>query len=444
MSRVGMVKPGMCVSADQGNMFNACTGVDDERQHEDTSRGHGLRERARRRGDRPEDHRHGHGTGEGEQLVQEERPDFATQVGHEVQRQVDRERGDKLGRQVTDHTGDGFRERVVQRISRVLLDDRALGVQSQDLIENKHMWGTRNDKYAYLEHTGERIGQDGEKQQSTATVERLRGRLHVVEHTRDDERHDEITEDRDIEIRHVAHKPLEATLDTETNLLANREGVRGLDAPARTSVSGKQPPFEYYAQRLGLLAAAGALELLVLLAADGELRIVRLDIAEQLLPLGALFPPLRKFVRRARDALLKPWADNALRRVRERGQEVAGGLALGALKAHPEEELLGVGRAAEVNLTTLVEQDDLVKEIVRGLRRLVDGDERGGAGELGLMAKGAYELERRRRVETTGRVIPALERRLGEGGLRNGNALALTTTIARSAEVLVPRQQAHT
>ena len=103
-----------------------------------------------------------------------------------------------------------------------------------------------------------------------------------------------------------------------------------------------------------------------------------------------------------------------------------------------------VGRAAEVDLTTLVKQDGLVEEIVRGLRRLVDGDERGRAGELGLMAKGADELERRRRVETTGRVIPALERRLGEGGLRDGNALALTTTIARSAEVLVPRQQAHT
>ena len=89
---------------------------------------------------------------------------------------------------------------------------------------------------AYLEHTGKRVGQDGEEKQSTATVEGVRGRLHVVEHTRDNERHDEVTEDRDIEVGHVAHEPLEATLDAETDLLADGEGVRGLDAPARISV----------------------------------------------------------------------------------------------------------------------------------------------------------------------------------------------------------------
>ena len=44
-----MVKPGMRVSADHGDWLEAPTSVDDERQHEDTSRGHGLRERARRR-----------------------------------------------------------------------------------------------------------------------------------------------------------------------------------------------------------------------------------------------------------------------------------------------------------------------------------------------------------------------------------------------------------
>ena len=52
----------------------------------------------------------------------QERSRFATQVGHEVQDEVERDTGQDLGGQITYHGRNGFCERVIHRHTFMLLD----------------------------------------------------------------------------------------------------------------------------------------------------------------------------------------------------------------------------------------------------------------------------------------------------------------------------------
>lgn len=69
-----------------------------------------------------------------------------------------------------------------------------------------------------------------------------------------------------------------------------------------------------------------------------------------------------------RDTALKASACLALVRVSNGSQEVSGGLTGWALETEVDEVLAGLVSWAKVDAATLVEKDDLVKEVVNVLR----------------------------------------------------------------------------
>ncbi len=107
----------------------------------------------------------------------------------------------------------------------------------------------------------------------------------------------------------------------------------------------------------------------------------------------------------------------------------------GALEAEVDKVLPCLAGLAEEDLAAFVQHDSLVEEIIGALGSLVDGDARGAAEQLRLQPQRAAELDRVGAVETSGAVVPALERGAGERRLGDGNTLPLATRD--TADVLV-------
>ena len=146
-------------------------------------------------------------------------------------------------------------------------------------------------------------------------------------------------------------------------------------------------------------------------------------------------PALRKLIRRLGDEIFKARTNTTLGRVGKGGQKVGGGLAIRTVEAHVEEVLLRAAGVSKVDLAALVQHDGLVEDVVDGLAGLVDGDDGSGSRVLRRQAERLYEFQGRSAVETTGAVVPALQRAASEGGLRNADALALAAR--NTADVLV-------
>lgn len=152
---------------------------------------------------------------------------------------------------------------------------------------------------------------------------------------------------------------------------------------------------------LGLNEAPVRLEVLEHRAVDGILGVVLRELGLELLVRVGRLPRPRELLGRRGDRAVEVVALPSLGGRRETRQEVgrrllpaserkrrrgAGAvsettaasevrwLSLGAVEAHVDEELLGLARRTEVDLLALVEDDDLVEDVVRGLRGLVDGD----------------------------------------------------------------------
>lgn len=113
----------------------------------------------------------------------------------------------------------------------------------------------------------------------------------------------------------------------------------------------------------------------------------------------------------------------ALRGRSEGGEEVRGGLLIGALEAHIDKELLGGGCGAKVDLLALVEDGYLVEDVVGGLRSLVDCYGGCGTEKVRREAKVPTELNGVGRVQTASRVVPALERSIRESDLGDCDSL---------------------
>lgn len=109
-----------------------------------------------------------------------------------------------------------------------------------------------------------------------------------------------------------------------------------------------------HAHRLGLLQFPRSPELDEGLSAEGILRIVGRDVFEKGLIFCAFSPDTGEFIRRAGDPAFKSLGNEALGRVGQRGQEVAGGLARGADKTAAGPKLLCALRWSKENLTALV------------------------------------------------------------------------------------------
>ena len=110
-------------------------------------------------------------------------------------------------------------------------------------------------------------------------------------------------------------------------------------------------------------AAVGEHGIVRLAIAGGKLVVERLDIAKEGLALVTVLPTGGELIWRARDLVLESRADNALGGASERREEVRGGLARGTVEAHPYEEVLGCVARAEVDLATLVQDNDFVEHL---------------------------------------------------------------------------------
>ena len=184
-------------------------GVDDESEHEDARRNQSLGEGAGHGADSAEDVGHGEGGEDGEEEEDEKVAGGSPQVGHEVEDQVEDDGSDGLGWEVDEHGADGFGGRVIQGILVMLFHDRTLLPEGQN-----------------LEGASEAVHKDGEKEKCTAGEEAFRVGRHVVEHGRDDERHDDVAKHRSQCHGHVAFQPGEAAPGAELELLKVGEGVR--------------------------------------------------------------------------------------------------------------------------------------------------------------------------------------------------------------------------
>ena len=110
-------------------------------------------------------------------------------------------------------------------------------------------------------------------------------------------------------------------------------------------------------------AAVGEHGIVRLAIAGGELVVERLDIAKESLALVTVLPTGGELIWRARDLVLEARADNALGGASERREEVRSGLARGTVEAHPHEEVLGCVARAEVDLATLIQDNDFVEHL---------------------------------------------------------------------------------
>lgn len=241
----------------------------------------------------------------------------------------------------------------------------------------------------------------------------MRRGLEVEEDTGDDQGHDDVGDQSRERETGVADQTLPATPHAEVDLLSI--GQR----------EGRLQPLA-----LGLLRPLGGAEGLGVGAVDRVGRLVLLDIGLQSLVMRAGLPRRRELVGSPGDAALEALPDNALKGARHGGEEVGRGGAGRALEAEVDEVLLGLVSAAKEDLPALVQHNGLVEQVVGTLGRLIDGNTGGAAKQLGLQAESLAELDGVGAVQTTGTVVPALERRTREGSLGDGDALPLTARHA--------------
>lgn len=155
--------------------------------------------------------------------------------------------------------------------------------------------------------------------------------------------------------------------------------------------------------------------------------LVFLDLGLQPLVLSAVPPGSGKLVGCPGRPILESRAHNTLQRARHGGQEVRSCLPCGAVKTQVDEVLSCFVCGAKEDLTALVQHSCLVKQVVRGLRGLVDRDTCCAAEELRLQPQGLAKLNSVCRVKSSSRVVPALQRCPRKSGLRDGHTLPLST-----------------
>lgn len=88
-------------------------------------------------------------------------------------------------------------------------------------------------------------------------------------------------------------------------------------------------------------------------------------------------------------------------------------------KTHP-----GLVSISKVNGSAFVQDKDFVKDVVRGLGRLVDGDAGGRVVERDGALDGSTEGDGSSRVESSGGVVEEIQRSVGEGDLGDGDSLS--------------------
>ncbi|KAI6753414.1 hypothetical protein HG531_005583 [Fusarium graminearum] len=232
----------------------------------------------------------------------------------------------------------------------------------------------------------------------------------VIEDGTDNKSHDKVTNKRTNCDSRVTLESQPSTPQAKLNLLHVGEGERRLKTLT-----------------LGLLGLLRGTESLGVRAVDGVSNLVVLNLDLKSSILGAVLPGGRKLIGGAGNLALESISHDSLVGSGHGGEEIRSGLASRALETQVDEVLLGSISAAKEDLSTLVDDGRLVEQVVGALRRLVDGHNGGVVEKFGLQTEGFAKFDGVGRVETSSRVVPALQRSSRQGSLGNGNTLALTT-----------------
>jgi hypothetical protein len=158
--------------------------------------------------DCPQQHGHGERAGEAEEQEREDGIDVMPQAGHEIQWQVEGKGRQNLGGEVANGGRDGFGEGTVESVAGVLLNDGALGVETED-----------------LESAVEAVEEDGKVDENTARVDGGGIVRQVEEDAAEEEGDDEVAANGDEEEELVAHEALVATGHAEKDLHGKGDGV---------------------------------------------------------------------------------------------------------------------------------------------------------------------------------------------------------------------------
>lgn len=179
-----------------------------------------------------------------------------------------------------------------------------------------------------------------------------------VKHGTEDEGHTGVTDDLENRDTYITSDSLHVSDQKVLDLHSVTDGVRG-------GRSGT----------LGLFCAMGLLQLqsvgIRVPAQVGVDNVHEPAVVFRLLPMGLHFLCSSRDLATGLDVF---WVLDSLGWVGDGGEEVCGGLSLGAHVTHVQEVLLGLfGRAVE-NLVALVQNAHFVEEVVGVLGALVDGD----------------------------------------------------------------------
>ena len=192
-------------------------------------------------------------------------------------------------------------------------------------------------------------------------------------------------------------------------------------------MSNKEAGEIEYAHATGLLGTTGVLEYFQPLTTDGMFWLVLFYLCEELFPLLAFLPLLRKLVGCSRDPTSPAILGNTFRWIGQRGQKICSGLTRSTVPATTGEELSSSIARAKIDLPTLVQDYDFVENlstpwsiltaplvdktyIIRILRALIDGYQGSRTSCFGAQSYCSDELEGICTIQTTSTVIPALDR----------------------------------
>jgi hypothetical protein len=115
---------------------------------------------------------------------------------------------------------------------------------------------------------------------------------------------------------------------------------------------------------LGLHGPARFNELVKRFTTKREFLVVLFDLPDKLRVSSAVLPGGSELIRSLRHTALETLSHDSLSRAGKRGEEIGSSLAFWAFETHVDEELLGFICGTEVDLSTLVQDGDLVKDLV--------------------------------------------------------------------------------
>ncbi|KAH8711604.1 hypothetical protein HC256_008418 [Beauveria bassiana] len=323
---------------------------------------------------------------------------LATKSSHKVEDNVEDDRSDELDWYIRQDAGHGLGSGMIKGIRGLLLDNGPLGVETVDFGNGR-----------------EGVHENRDKEHRAARKEAIRGGGVPVKGASHNESDEDVAGDLGRLGGNVAPDALVGAAGVCLDLHPGADEVGRLG----TDVAGLHGVF-----------ALAQLRHAVLLVAAAKLAIVRVNLGEQRAAVRRLQPGLFKVLGRARHLVFEALPRLPLARVGDGGEKVARRLPRRAVPAHVLKVALGLARGAKVDLPALVQHRRLVKQVVDGLARLVNGHGAHGVANLRHRPQALHKLERRGRVEAARAIVPRANRRARQQHLGDAHAFALAARHA--------------